>query len=1047
MTEPTKTKSSLLPRLSVQRPVSILMIFCAILMVGAISYVKLPITLMPSGFDPPFLFVWVTYRTSNPAEIEEQITRPLEQQLRTVRHLEEVYSWSESNGAGFWLEFEKTTDMNVAYNQVYDRMERARAEMPDDQRYYYINRFSNDDEEIVYLGINLRGSYEDLFYMVTEHIQRPLERIEGVAKVEVWGVYEKVIQVELDPVRAAAHRVNIYDLVQNLYNDNFALSSGWVNDAGKKLYVRSLGRYQSIEEIGRLPVKGPNILLEHVANVTYEVPEIRWHRRLNREPSVTLGVYKESTANTVDLCNRIVNAIETDIKPNPALKNSDFEILFNQGAYIVEAIDNLKVSGLWGAFFAFWVLFFFLRHWRMTLIVVLAIPLSLLATIIALYFTGWTLNLMTLMGLMICVGLVVDNAIVITESIFLAKTRGAPPGKAAIKGASEVALAVTMATLTTVVVFLPLMLMNDNVGFAFYMQRIGMPVVIAILASLIIALLIIPLATRVLIRTTQIRTSNFLDKLSQRYKRTLSWVMNHRFDAALIAFLFFVFSQGYIASLVPKTDMAEGNINDFRIRFNLPENYTEEKARKLIVAVEDLLYQKEEQYDVRAVDARYSRTWAQVRTYLHPSRDVVWWRVAAKSIGKVLGVWPEGPMTREEVIEDMKERVPELPGVDVAFGWRWDPTSDNAVEVTLYGDDTGILVELAAEVKQHFRRLPGVSGVELDIEDGADEIQVRLNRELAKRYNLNPASVASTISYALRGYELPDFHTEDREIPMRTQLAKSERETLEQLQNLAFYTESGATIPLGVAADFQVKKGWNEIHRRNGKTSLQMKIYTTQDNMEKMSQQIDFALANMQFPRGYSADKGSRFDDWDESNEAQNFGMIMAIVFVFLLMGVLFESFVLPLSVIVSIPFSFIGAYWLLFLTGTPFDLMAGIGMIILVGIVVNNAIVLVDLINRLRNEGISRTEAILEAGLRRFRPILMTALTTIFGLLPMAMGNASLIGIPYAPLGRTIIGGLISSTFLTLLIVPIAYSYFDDLRIFMQRFSARIFSRKESTV
>ncbi|MBU0518302.1 efflux RND transporter permease subunit [bacterium] len=1038
-------REAFLPRLSVRRPISILMIFCALLLVGAIAYVKLPIPLMPSGFDPPFLYVWVSYRYSNPAEIEEQITRPFEEQLRTVRHLKDIYSSSESNGGGFWLEFEKNTDMDVAYNQVYDRLERARAEMPDDQRYYWIWRFSEDDDETVYFGVNIKGNHDDLHYLCEERIKRPLERIDGVAKVEVWGVYEKVIQVELDPARAAAHGVDLYDLVQTLYGDNFALSSGWVKDGGRKLFVRSIGRYKDLDDVRNLPVKGPNVLLQHVANVKFDVPERTWYRRLNREPAVSVGVYKESTANTVDLCKRVVKAIDEDLKNDPAIAGWEFEMLFNQGEFIIEAIDNLKSAGLWGAFFAFWVLYFFLRHWRMTMIVILAIPMSLLATIIFLYFSGWTLNLMTLMGLMISVGLVVDNAIVITEGIFLRKTMGDKGDVAAIRGASEVSLAVTMATLTTVVVFLPLILMNDDVGFAFYMARIGMPVVAAIVASLIVALLIIPLATRVLIKDTKLKSSRLLDKMAATYQKSLTWVMSHRFDMTVVALLLFAFTQGYIISKVPKTDMAEGNINDFRLRFELPENYTIEKAEALVTTVEDLLYEKAEVYDLRAIDTRYSRTWASVRAYLNPSRDLIWWRVTAKAIGSRLGLWKSEKMTREEVLEEMKERVPELPGVEMFVNWRWDPQKDSAVQLTLYGDDTGTLLTLAREVKKRFQVLPGVAGVELDLENGADELRIKIDRELAMRYNLDPAQVASTISYALRGYELPDFHSDDREIPMRTQLAKEERETLEQLRNLTFYTESGTQIPLAAAADFQITKGWDEIRRHNGKTSLQMNIFTTQDNMEALEKTIDGALAGIQFPRGYTIGKGNRFSDMEESNQAQQFGVIMAIVFVFLLMGVLFESFILPISVIVAVPFSFIGAYWMLFLTNTALDLMAGIGLIILIGIVVNNAIVLVDLINRLRKQGMSQKEAIIEAGNRRFRPILMTALTTICGLLPMAMGNAALIGIPYAPLGRTIIGGLISATFLTLFMVPITYSYFDDLRQYMKNFSRRIFGTRRS--
>lgn len=1043
MTDPVPIKESFFPRLSVRRPVSILMLFCAVLMVGAIAYIKLPISLFPAGFDPPFLWVWMSYRSSNPSEVEEQITRPLEQQFRTVRNLKDVYSFSRSGGAGFWLEFEKRTDMSVAYNQVYDRLERARAEMPPDQRYYYINRFSDDDEPIVYFAINLGRNVDDIHYFMEKHVKQPLERLEGVAKVEIWGAYQKVIQIELDAARARAHGVDLYQLTQDLQQDNFALSSGWVTDGGKKLFVRSIGRFQTIEEIEKLPVKGSNILLGHIANISYSIPEMRWFRRLNREPAVSFGVFKESEANTVGLCKEVLDVIESDIKNNPVFAGSKFEIFFNQGEYILEAIENLKTSGLWGAFFAFWVLYFFLRHWRMTLIVVLAIPLSLLGTIIFLYFIGWSLNLMTLMGLMICVGLVVDNAIVITESIFLAKTRGLPAERAAIQGAGEVALAVTMATLTTVVVFLPLMLMNDDIGFSFYMQRIGMPVVMAILASLMIALLIIPLATKVLIKTPKMRTSKLIERSSLKYRSALDWVLNRKFDAALVSVLLFVFSQGFIASKIPKTDMAEGNVNDFRLRFEIPENYTLEKTKSLIVTTEELLFQKKEEYDIRAVDAFYSRTWGSIRVYLHPLRDVIWWRIAAKVIAEKLGIWPKGKMSRQEVIDDMKERMPKIPGVEMRTSWRRESSEESTVEITLYGDDTQTLVKLAEEFKRRFKLMPNVMGVELNMEEGSDEIQVKLNRELARRYNLNPSQVAGTISYALRGIDLSDFQAEDREIPMRTQLAKSDRETLEQLKNLPFYTQSGTTIPLTAAADITVKKGLGEIARHNGKTTLEMKIYTTQENLDNLSKQIDAILAGVQLPRGYNVQKGRRFEDMEESNQAQQFGIIMATVFVFLLMGVLFESFILPLSVIVTIPFSFIGAYWILFLTKTPMDLMAGIGLIILIGIVVNNAIVLVDLINRLHKSGMPRHEAILEAGQRRFRPILMTALTTICGLLPMAMGNAALIGIPYAPLGRTIIGGLISATFMTLFMVPITYLYFDDLRSFARTFRSRYLPKK----
>jgi HAE1 family hydrophobic/amphiphilic exporter-1 len=403
----------------------------------------------------------------------------------------------------------------------------------------------------------------------------------------------------------------------------------------------------------------------------------------------------------------------------------------------------------------------------------------------------------------------------------------------------------------------------------------------------------------------------------------------------------------------------------------------------------------------------------------------------------------ETQMTREEVIDDVKEHIPTAPGVEINLGWQRDTSDDASITVVLYGDDTGALAELSKDVERRLESIPEIVSVDTDLETGQEEIRVFVDREQAEKYGIPIQVVAGTLSYALRGIDLPEYHQGEKEIDVRVQLQKEDRQTLEQLKNMTFTTDLGKEIPLSAMTDFEMTRGFGEIHRSNGKTMLEVKANTTEDNISTLYEKIDEAMEGFHMPRGYSWDKGERYIDIQESNEAQNFALILAITFVFLLMGVLFESFILPLSIIVSIPFAFIGVYWLLYLTGTTFDIMAGIGLIILMGVVVNNAIVLIDLVNRLRGEGYSRYDAIIEAGQHRFRPILMTALTTIFGLIPMAVGKSSLIGIPYAPLGRTMIGGLITSTFLTLFVVPLFYTYFDDLRVFWGTILARVFSRK----
>jgi len=1036
------TKTALLPRLSVSRPVTVVMIFVAMVVLGITTYALIPLKLFPSGFTPPFLGVWINYPNSNPSETEEKIARPVEEIVQTIRGVESVETWSQNGGVWTWIEFDQDTDMDLAYSSLRDRMERVKAELPDDVDRVFLRKFSDEDDPIVFFSVTLNGSgVDDPYYMAEKYIKRPLERIDGVAYVEIWGTYEKMIQVEIDHDRVNALNVDLYPVIQELMRDNFNLSSGYVLDGDRKLGVRSIAKYENIEEIKDLRIKGTDVRLGDIAKVTYDIPKREFIQRVDGHPAIKIGVFKESTANTVALTREISETIDKEIKSNPAFEGMKFDMLFDQGSYILESINNLKNAGLWGGLFAVFILFFFLRRIRMTLIILLAIPLSLLITVTGLYFVGWSLNLITMMGLMVSVGLVVDNSIVIVENIYRIKRKGRGLKEAAVTGASEVALAVTMATLTTVVVFLPLMLMNDDVGFRFYMLRIGLPMIFALVASLLVALLFIPLGATTITSRKSPEQTRGIEWIRSRYTSALEWTMNHRMDATFIALLLLASLQ-IPMSRIESTDRGEGNINDFRMNLEIPNNYSIEKTNELISGIEAFLDENRERYGIKTVDARFSNVWAMIRVYLLPVEDVEWYSQASKWLRRMVGVNVEESMTREKVIEEVKEKMPKAPGVTVNMGWQRDTSEDASVSVTLYGADTEYLGELAREVERRIEGIPEIISVDTDIEKGQEEIRVLVDRDQAEKYGIPVQVIAGTLSYALRGIDLPEFHQGEKEVDVRVQLQKEDRENLEQLKNMTFITDSGTEVPLSTLTKFDQTRGFGEIHRANGKTMLEVKANAAAENIAVLYDKIDKAMEGFEMPQGYSWDKGERYVDIQESNEARNFAMILAITFVFLLMGVLFESFILPLSIIVSIPFAFIGVYWLLFLTGTTFEIMAGIGLIILIGVVVNNAIVLIDLVTRLRGEGLSRYDAIMEAGRHRFRPILMTALTTIFGLIPMAMGKSSLIGIPYAPLGRTMIGGLITSTFLTLFVVPLFYTYFDDLRIFWQTIMTCTFSR-----
>lgn len=1030
-------KESFLPRISINKPVTVVMTLTALLVVGYIAFTQIAVELMPAGFVPPFLGVYVPYPNSNPQEVEEQIAKPIEEQIQTISGVRNVRTNSFSNGCWTFIEFSQDTDMDLAYSQLRDRMDRVKIELPEDVERLYVRKWSDDDDPVLWLALIQKEDVEDPYFLVEQHIQKPLERIDGVAKVEIWGAEEKSVLIHINQNLVKAYKINLYEVIQKLRQDNFTISSGYVTEGERKIYVRSLGKFQSLQDIQNLPIRGTDLKLKDIANVVYDVPERRWRNKIDGKKGIAIGVFKESMANTVELCTEVLNLFDEQIKTDPQISDFEMQVLFNQGEMISGSVKNLQKSAVWGGMFALCVIFFFLRRFRMTIIVTIAIPLSIMISLTVLYFIGWTLNLVTMMGLMVSIGMVVDNSIVVLENIYRKRTEGLSDKQAALTGSSEVSLAVIMATLTTIVVFLPLILMNDEIGFRFYMLRIGLPVIFSLLASLMVAMVFIPLAATRIVSKRKVREPRIIGFVNGIYQRVLKWVLNHRIEAFVILMII-MGSMFFAASQAKYKPGMRGNINDFGLFFDLPENYAIEDVERVLKATEDSVLAKKELYGVKTLNSRYSQNWARLRVFLLPPTDTEWYSFLVKGARKVLGIKKPEVLTRDEVIEDLNKRLPQFPGVEIRQGWHRDSGGDDAsLSIVLYGDDTNRLASLSQEVERRLSLIDEIISVETDREQGNDEIRLQIKREHAKKYGISPSVISGTIQYALRGIPLPKYHTEEKEIDIHIQLREADRKNLHQLKNLTFFTQYGKEVPLDALVNIVVKKGFGEIHRENGKTYLSVKANTTKDNMKVLFEKVDAAMKGFKMPYGYSWSKGREFRNMRESSESQFFALILSGTFVFLLMGVLFESFVLPLSVILAIPFSFVGAYWLMFLTGTPIDTMSQIGFVILVGVVVNNAIVLIDLINRLRHEGMPRYEAIKLAGSQRFRPILMTAFTTIGGLMPMALGKANMMGIPYAPMGRTIIGGLLTSTLLSLIAVPWAYTLFDDMRNYFKKFVA----------
>jgi len=638
--------------------------------------------------------------------------------------------------------------------------------------------------------------------------------------------------------------------------------------------------------------------------------------------------------------------------------------------------------------------------------VALAIPMSLTMTLIVMYFSHETLNLISMLGLMLAIGLVVDNAVVVVESIDRYRQMGLAPRDAAFRGATEVGLAILTATGTTLVVFLPLILLQEDRGFAFYMSRLGFPVCVALVASLIVALVFIPVGSMYMKTRTHAR-NRIVEWVRRTYARTMRWMLAAPFSrtmAFMLVVLLFV-SMTYPMARITRTGRTEGNIGDFRIIVELPPNYSLEQSKDTVLQVVRVLLDRKEELYIKHIVSRIHGGWCVVRVFLK-DKD-------------------ERPLKREEIIERTRAVLPEIPGVQFRFGWM-DTGGGRTLRVSVYGKDIQRLERIITALLPRLERIPGVIGAETLSELRTREVHLQMQDWVGQRLGVHPLLMAQVLAFAVRGVTLwSAFPYQDDYINMQIMYRKSDRADLSRLLDFKIPTGQGRALPVRTLARLRFHQGIGQIRRDNGRISLPITLNLATDaDMMRVYFGIRRVMDAYPWPKEYGWRMGSSWRTFESSQRSQKFAISVAIVMVFLLMGTLFESIVLPFCVLFSIPFAFVGVYWFLYLTRTVFDLMAGIGLIILIGIVVNNAIVLIDRVNQLRQEGYDLVDALVEGGRQRFRPIWMTALTTIFGMAPMALGKGDIVGISYAPLARAVIGGLLVSTFVTLVIVPLMYFF-----------------------
>ncbi len=1004
---------------TLSRRVTVLTLALLLVAIGWISMKRLPVELAPRGFTTGEVTINIPVNASNPVEVQETVIRPTEELLRTIPGITKITSRARKDAARISIEFSRDVDADLAAAEVRDRVERARPSWPSDVRRYFLFRFNLDSDLPVYsFGLTLDRPGEEATFLVEERILKPLEAIPGVARVTCWGLLDDQVRIYVDRDRALASGVDLYQLTQALERANLDVPGGEIREGDVRYSLKSDGRFRSIEDVKAHPVR-PGLPLGTLADVRAEKAVRDFVALSGTRPSLWCQVQKESTANTVETCERVRTMLRDRISKDPRLAELGLGFLWFErmdfGKVITGAVDQLKQSTLEGACLAVVVLLLFLKRFRLTLIITLAIPLSLLITAAAMDATGASLNILSLLGITIAIGMLVDDAIVVVECIQQHRDRGLPPMRAARMGTAEVALPVTLSTLTTVLAFLPIIFMSGRQEVTFFTSAIGMPLVWAVLASLVVALVFVPLATVALTRgkftdpawIVWFRSNAFFDRIAGAYGRSVGAALKRRFALLFLSTAFCGGLSWWAWSLLPKTDVMSDAGGGINIEIELDANYSLQEAYDTFVTLGKAVERVGPEIGLDDFWSFFRDRGGSMNVYL-AHRD---------------------PDKTKAAIETLRKALPRIPGAKVQVGLEdREGGAKQRTSFQVFGPNLDKLEVVAREVAEEIGRMPGILKTKCDLEPAEDEIHVVPNRARLQRFGISSEALTGTIGYGVRGFPLAELASGDREIPLIIQFEGGDTQRLSELRETPLFTKTGARVPMSAVAEIVVTRGFGEIRREGGRARANIAIDTNETDTQGLMKRIRERLARFPLPEGFSYEDtaGASFED---GMKELGLATLLAAVFVFLIMGIMFESFLLPFVIILSVPFAWCGALWALAFTKTPLDLVGSIAAILLVGIVVKNGIVLIDCARRLMDEGLARDDALKEAGRVRLRPILMTAATTILGLVPTAIAVETGSTISYKALAVATIGGMTVATLLQLYVVPAIFAALDDAR------------------
>ncbi len=1021
-------------RFTVHRPVLTLMGTLIVILLGLTAFIRLPIDLMPD-ITYPTLTITTTYGNTSPEVMELLVTRPIEQALSALGGVEEISSTSSEGQSSVRLSFSWGTDLDAVTADVRDRLDRIINRLPSDVDRPRIFKFDAAAFPILFLGVS--GDIDPIYLreLLEDQIAARLERVPGVASVDIWGGVLTRIEVQVLPEQLKALGIPLDQVVNRVTAGNVEAPVGTLYRNTFQIPLRTAGNYRSLEDIRNVVVatrSGGTVRVGQIARVV-ETP-IRQTRiaRIDGKPGIRMAVSKQSGKNTVEVARGVLAEVKRINEDFPQIKVS---VLTDTSRYIQYSIGNVGSSAMYGGLIALVILLFFLRNVGSSLIIAVAIPISIIATFALMYFNNFTLNIMSLGGLALGVGMLVDNSIVVLENIYRLRESGDPPMEAAVNGTGEVTAAIVASTLTTLVVFLPLIFVQGVSGVMY--KQLALVVTFALLCSMFSALTLVPMLAARLVhpapadenrnRKTLLQrmfgwVGRLLHSMERRYMETLKTALNHPFTIVVFSIVLLGASFlliPYIGSeLMPASDQGQVRVNvDLEIGTRL--EVTEEVVKKYI---EPVIFKEV----------------PEAESVLTSIGGGGFGGTASRSAQVLINLksFKERSRSDEQIASDLRRKVANVPGATVRvrtsqmqFLRGLGSSSGERLSIEIQGYDLATADMLAKKVQSVVEKIEGVTDTVLSRESGAPEGHFVIDREKLADLNVTVSALSNTLKTAFTGTTAGAFRRGGREYNIVVKLSNSENLSPSEIMDLSVTNSAGVAVPIGLLVRMEPTTGPQRIERRNQQRVLTVHVNISNRDLGSVAADVREALQTIPLPRDFNIQLIGDYEEQQKSFRELLLSVALALLLVYMVMASLYESFKDPFIIMFSVPLAAIGVLLMLFLTRTTFNVQTGIGALMLGGIVVNNAIILVDHINLLRNrDGLPLREAIEEAGRRRLRPILMTASTTIFALVPLAIGLGEG-GELQAPLARTVIGGLLSSTLITLVLIPCVYYMVEHRR------------------